>query len=196
MKLYLALPAFAIVLTGCIEKDAQSDGLEKSITSIKEVKINADSPDMTVKSWWRLRDAAIILDVENCKFYLRKAADYSAKVSQLSTDSVHTGPTCEGEPLTFDRQITNVDVQSDTRAVVTAQIKNTTPPEKGSTLESADKKAKEAGAPYRYILEREEASGPWKISKVLTMPSYADTWEEVFTAPLLLNHRWVYETYQ
>jgi hypothetical protein len=151
---------------------------------------------MAVKSWWRLRDAGILLEEEVCRNYLKTAEGYKSKLAELSTDELHTGPQCSGSHLTFDRQITNVEIQSDTRAIVTAQIKNTTPPEEGAVLDYEDKKAKEAGEPYRYVLERESSSSQWKIAQVLSMPSYAKTWVEALKAPPPANNRWVFESFQ
>ncbi|MFJ4397478.1 hypothetical protein [Pseudomonas sp. NPDC089396] len=196
MKFYLAVPVIAFALAGCIEKEAGDDGFAKAVSAVSEVKINAESPDMAVKSWWRLRDAEIALDNELCQYGLKRAKNYSQKVSELSTEEIFTGPRCPKSVMTFDRKITNVEVQSDTRAVVTAQITNTTAPEDGASLDYDDRKAKEQGDPFRYVLEREGKEGKWKISQVLNMPSYARKWEEVFKQPAPLNNRWVYENYQ
>ena len=103
---------------------------------------------------------------------------------------------CGLKPPSFDRQITKVEVQSETRAVVTARIKNVTPPEVGATLDDESRTAKEAGEPFQYLLERKDAKSGWKITKIASFPSYASDWKDVYEKPKPSNNRYVYGFYQ
>jgi hypothetical protein len=188
--------ATALALTGCYEKAAVNDGLTKSIKAFDSIDVANNSPDMTVKSWWRVKDSGSVLYAELCKDNLRQAGPFFEKLSRLSTAEVFHEQDCAKQAPVFDRQITKVDVQSETRAVVTAQIKNVTPAEEGAEMDADDKKAKEAGEPFQYVLERKDSASEWKISKVSRYPSYARDWEQIFKKPQPSNNRWVYEWLQ
>lgn len=196
MKRFIIMGAIAISLSGCFEKGATDEGLAKAISAASDMEIANNSPDVTVKSWWRVKDASTAVNFEICKNNLKLAASYFDKLSQLSADGLYQGNSCEQRAPIFNRQITNVDVQSDTRAVVAALIKNATPPEEGAVLDDEAKKAKEAGVRFQYVLERKDANSDWKISKVASFPSYARDWEDVYVKPEPSNHRYVYDFYQ
>lgn len=196
MKRLIMVVAVAVSLSGCLDKDATDDGLAKAISAVKNIESANNSPDVTVKSWWRVKDSSAAVNFEICKNNLKLAAPYIEKLAQLSTEDLHKEGGCERALPIFDRQITKVDVQSDTRAVVSAHIKNATPPEDGAVLDADAKKAKEAGERFQYVLERKDASSGWKISKVASFPSYARDWEDVYVKPEPSNNRYVYGYYQ
>lgn len=196
MKRYVAVCVAALAISGCFEKGQQDDGLAKAVSGIESTEISTNSPDLTVKSWWRVKDAGAIMYIEACKSYMKTEAPYVAKLSELSTSDIHSGRNCSGAPDTFDRQITKVDVQSDTRAVVMARIRNTTPPDEGAVLTEEDKARKEAGEAFQYVLERKDSSAEWRIAQVSNMPSWARDWEVLFKKPQPSTNRWVYESQQ
>ena len=196
MKRFLAISLSALALTGCLEKGEQSEGLAKAISAIEKTEINRNSPDMTVKSWWRVKDAGVALYLEECKERMKIEGPLFSKISELSTPEIYSDRECSKSPDTYDREITNVDVQSDTRAVVTARISNTTPPDPGATLSDKDQKTKEAGDAYQYILERKDAASEWKIAQVLTMTSWSREWRSVFKKPDPSTNRFVFEYQQ
>ncbi|MCE0778945.1 hypothetical protein [Pseudomonas sp. NMI542_15] len=196
MKRLVLVTATALVLGGCYEEKATGDGLAQAISAVGRTEVSNNSPDVAVKSWWRAKDSGAALQAEICKNNLKLAAPYFEKLSELSTDDVYNERSCGQTPPLFERQITKVEVQSDTRAVVTAQIKNVTPPEEGAVLDADDKKAKEAGEPFQYVLERKDVSSSWKISQVSRYPSYARAWEQIFKKPEPSTNRWVYEWLQ
>jgi len=196
MKRFLAVSLAAFFLSGCLEKGQQEEGLTKAISAVERTEISRNSPDMTVKSWWRLKDAVAVLDLEECKARMKHAAPYFAKMSELSTPDIYEYRNCSKAPDTYDRRITNVDVQSDTRAVVAAHISNTTAPDEGATLSAEDRKKKEEGDAYQYVLERVDAASEWKISQVSNMPSWSSEWRVVFKKPEPSSNRWVFDYQQ
>lgn len=196
MKRLMVMGVISVALSGCFEKGPTDGGLAKSLSTVGAIEAANNSPDITVKSWWRVKDASMAVRVEVCKNDLRLAATYFEKLAKLSSNDLYNSDSCALAPLSFDRQIAKVDVQSDTRAVVTAHIKNVTPPEDGAKFDTDDKKAKEAGEPFRYLLERNDAKSGWQITKIESFPSYARDWQDVSEKPVPSNNRYVYGLYQ
>lgn len=196
MKQLVVVGAITMALSGCFDKGAADDGLAKAINAVNAIEVANNSPDIAVKSWWRVKDSSAVVDGEICKNNLKLASPYFERLTQLSTDDFSTEGRCDVKPTAFDRQITKVDVQSDTRAVVTAQIKNVSPPEEGAILDDDDKKAKETGEPFQYVLERRDTKSGWKISKISNFPSYARDWQEVYKKHEPSTNRYVYDYHQ
>ncbi len=186
----------AVFISGCFEGDPADKSLSQAVKSLVDSEYPDNSPDAAVKSWWRLKDSGIRLTAEICKRNQSIASPYTKKLSELSTGAIYNERSCPESPITFDRQITKVDVQSDTRAVVTAQIRNTTPPDQGASLDSGDKRTKEAGEPLQYVLERKDSNSGWKIAQVSRYRAYTQSWESVFKKPEPSNHKWVYDWLQ
>lgn len=196
MKRFLVVSLAALALSGCLDKGGLGDGVTKAISAIEQTEINRNSPDMTVKSWWRVKDAAVTLYLEECKERLKVEEPLFSKLSDLSTPEIYSDRECAKSPDTYDREIIKVDVQSDTRAVVTARISNSTPPEPGAELSDKDRMSKEAGEGYQYVLERKDSASEWKISQVSTMPSWSREWKSIFKKPEPSSNRWVFEYQQ
>lgn len=196
MKHLMLGVATAVALTGCLETEPANDSFKKALTAVSSAEAIGNSPDAAVKSWWRVKDAGAVLEMEVCKANISQAAPYFEKLARLSTEDVHSDRTCMDAPTKFDRQILKVDVQSDTRAVVTAQIRNVTPPEEGAVLDADDKEAKAEGSPFQYLVERKDKSSDWKIAQVSRYVSYKSSWESIFEKPEPSTNRWVSEWLQ
>ena len=96
----------------------------------------------------------------------------------------------------YERKIAKVEVESETRAIVNAVIKNVEPPEPGAEYDDAARKAKESGERFRYTLERQKATDGWRISSIEHFPSYARDWEEAYSKRKPSNNRYIYEQFQ
>ncbi|MBC3254402.1 hypothetical protein HU733_02760 [Pseudomonas paralactis] len=196
MKRIVILGFVAIGLSGCLDRDQTSAGLAKALSAVDSMDAANNSPDITVKSWWRLRDASLSIRIEACKNDLKLAAPYFEKLSKLSSNERYNSSNCSYKISAFDRQITKVEVQSETRAIVTAQIKNISPPEEGAVLTAEDKKAKDTGIPFQYLLERQDTKNGWQITKISSFSSYAKDWQDIYPKPEPSNNRYVYDFVQ
>lgn len=185
-----------LLLAGCNEQGKAPEGLTKATQAARDLPVANNSPDATVKSWWAAKDAAMRLDSQICFEYNRMQSPVTEKLKKISTSEIPTSKECDGEVIIFDRNITKVEVESETRAVVKAIIKNITPPDAGAVLDESDSKAKSEGEPFRYTLERKDSSSGWQISRVDRFPSYGRDWERVFEKPQPSTNRFVYEQYQ
>ncbi|WP_099601868.1 hypothetical protein [Pseudomonas sp. 2995-1] len=197
MKRLIMLGVVAASLSGCLDKDDSGNRLIKAVESVVAIEVANNSPDAAVKSWWHIKDMSRPMYTEFCKHNQKVASPYFSKLSQLAaSEFIDEGECGSTPPLTFDRQITKVEVQSDTRAVVLARIKNTTPPDPGAVLDADAKKTKEAGEPFQYVLERKDVNSGWKITKVSSMPSYAKDWRDAYPKSEPSNNRFVYGSFQ
>lgn len=195
MKLIVGALAVAL-LAGCYEQGRAPEGLAKATQAAKDLPVANNSPDATVKSWWAAKDAAMRLDSQICFEYAKMQSPVTEKLKKLATPEIPTSRECDGDIFIFDRNITKVDIESDTRAIVKAVIKNSTPPDPGAVLDDSDLKARSEGEPFMYTLERKDSSSGWQIARVERFPSYARTWERVFEKPKPSSNRYVYEQYQ
>lgn len=196
MNRILAISLSTLALAGCLEKGEKSEGLAKAKNAIEKIEVTRNSPDMTVKSWWRVKDASMDLYLEECKERMKVEDPVFKKLSELSTPDIYTGRECNNSPDTYDREITKVDVQSDTRALVYARISNTTPPDEGAVLSEKDRKRKEEGEGYQYVLERKDANAEWKISQVSNSTYWSPEWKSVFKKPEPSSNKYVFEYQQ
>ena len=196
MQRLILVGVTALALAGCFDKGQAEGGLAAAVSAVGTIEAANNSPDVTVKSWWRVKDASATIRIEVCKNNLKLAEPYFGKLSQLAEGEMIGKGECEKTPLVFDRQITKVEVQSDTRAVVTAHIKNATPPEDGAVLDAEAKKSKEDGEPFQYVLERQDTKSGWKITKISSFSSYTKDWRDAYPKDEPSNNRYVYGSFQ
>lgn len=149
-------------------KSQESAAKDKPATSRKFVAPipNLNSPDNAVKSWWALNDAVQQFVNEGCK-----RNDWRNEAIVLARLSISAGGTKEFFQApddcildTFDRKIERASVETDTRAVVMANIKNNTKLPEGVSLANSSKEDVEKGISYKYVLARE--SDKWYVDEV------------------------------
>lgn len=195
MKLFVGA-VLSMALVGCLDESKRPEGLVNATKQAEGVAIATNSPDATVKSWWSVKDAGMLLDREACYEFEKLKRPTIDKLKSLVSSDFPIGQVCIGDLLSFDRKITKVEIESDTRSVVMAVIKNSTPPEAGAEIDDKDREAKELGEQYRYTLERKDTSSNWHIERIENFPSYARDWQDAYTKPKPSNNRYVYEILQ
>ncbi|MCV4343335.1 hypothetical protein [Pseudomonas capsici] len=164
-------------LAGC-GKPPESKGLADAENRISELKIYQNSPDMTVKSWWEVKDAGLALSSAKCALLADSATEAQHHLKALAGPKISTVIRCPRID-TYDRAIENVQVQSDTRAIVLARVRNVTPPDDGASTSSSEQRIKDVGSEIRYLLERANSSDGWKIMQITEKAGYTNTWEEI-----------------
>ncbi|MFE0843118.1 hypothetical protein [Achromobacter insolitus] len=172
MTKFAVLIALTFVLTGCTKDEETPWARLEAASTAPSVATN--SPDATVKSWWHVLDTESELAYTTCKETrsLYRPADSARK--KLLTEAVlkerSSDEVCSKQ--TYRREITNVDIQSDTRALVFASVQNSVPPTPGYVMDENDKRRKEKGLRLRYLLERSDREQPWKIAQLYADESY------------------------
>ena len=134
----------------------------------RSVRIDNSTPDLALKSWWRLLDADDDYAYREC---LQKSSESGGPVA------VHQNEMLTGDALTvlsrgvtcvhrlYERTIDQVKMESDSRAWITATIKNVTPIPGDVHLSDSDRKERQSGDRFRYLLERDADGQPWKLSQ-------------------------------
>jgi hypothetical protein len=200
MRNQLFFAAVVVFLAGCGEpaKIQQESAVNKAVKAISDFKPNLSSPDFAVKSWWQAKDLQRNLAGSYCldNNIIESDKVASGKLKEIASEDLPFERDCNPDVTRFERNITRVDVQSETRAVVSAVIKNASAPESGAHLTTAAESRKDAGSPFRYILTRKDKSNGWRVESVEQMPSWKNTWEKVYTRREPSDNSYVYDRYQ
>jgi len=188
MQKFAAILVIILSLTGCAREE------ESPWTRLKaaapHLTASTNTPDAAVKSWWQARDARANFGAKVCN-EMRELYDpvdrtllslAAAKITNDIADPERCAPTV------YSRDISKVDIQSDTRAIVQAQVRNATPPSKGYVLDEDDKRDKDRGIRMQYLLERNDANQAWKIAQIYSDERYCshpvvDGWCPVYEGP-------------
>lgn len=202
-RLSAVLSAFflAALLVGC-GKESQTIGNANLATSqptkavagllpVPDLKVDLSSPDRALKTLFAMQDRGAVFgynsDIE------RKAKAAEAPPIQLDDAFVlFDGPAKSwferfvkyreiGTP-TLDvvaRDILKVETESETRAIVLVNMKNITPIPAGAELDEYDKKFREEGFNYRYIMTK--TGEGWKIEDVQEMRVNVKAMKQMWT---------------
>jgi hypothetical protein len=153
--------------------------------------VDLTSPDRAIRTYWRLQD----IETRASAIMSRLLLDESTGLRSPGTpwrriDSLRTA-VLGGEALaerqqppdtmqtTFAREIVEVKQETETRAIVIAKLRNTTPIKPGVVVDESDAKRRRDGDEVRYVLEK-DASG-WKVAQAMRRYYTGDQWRPYFT---------------
>lgn len=182
MRKVILLPLFA--LAACGNQTSPSSVATSSASDSGKIELQMGSPDQTVKTWWKIRDVAEQDAQRQCK---SGADHYKNGAEYRYANQIVTGPAAiniqpaDGHCIlkSYKREIIEVKVESDTRAVVLARIKANTPIPQGQHLSEHEAKWREEGLGYKYILEK--IGKDWKISQLYSLESgLREEWKPFF----------------
>lgn len=164
-------------------------------------ELDLKSPDSAVKSWWRVFDYKMELEKEDC---LRRAGGKSDAYLQVlrkmvnidflkSEEKASSINNCVSEK--FDREIQEVKVESETRAIVIAKIKNTTPIPPDADRSEFIMEARAKGELFKYLFEKTEAD--WRLSEVYKYDESnkilkKDVWRRIYERDASSVPAWVW----
>jgi hypothetical protein len=145
--------------------------------------IAANSPEAAVKSWWRLRDASLAYRLRLCN----EGQDRDPllhSVGDIATGDVakYARSDCSFVFDTFDRKIESVAMPSGTNATVVATVRNNSALPKDAALTNAERRARQTGAQFVYVLQRNTARDPWKIAQVFSKAPISEEMEPMYEA--------------
>lgn len=126
-----------------------------------QVLRDLSTPDRALKSYWTASESLAINDYQRIKEYIAdriKIFGPYLSEQELNTLKQDTGIT------KLSREIVEVKTESESRAVVIARIKNATPYQAGVTISDYQKKSRENGDLYKYVMER--VGSEWKIGEI------------------------------
>lgn len=158
-------------------------------------QLDMTTPDRALKSYWAYVDWDLDRQAESSKQFLN-SADYAErrevheKVAVRAIVDDH-----KGTPLReiYQREILSATVETESRAVIAATIKNVTPLPQGMTLEPLDRKKRDDGQRFRYVMEREGSN--WKVAEIWAYESFLSRFERRSPSRIQLLPIYVHEGY-
>lgn len=178
LRKLVALTALSIAMAGC--EEVQSDNAKAKVEVSKapvslEFKSDLSSPDNALKTWWAYLDARLAHEHAAYVDYYSTISNES-EYKKISTGKVFDAISAANKDSikkdVYLREILEVKVETDTRAIAFAKITNITPTEVIPTEE--EKKTREKGGRYKYLIEKVE--GEWKVSQVYNYWEFAEKW--------------------
>lgn len=158
---------------------------DKSTLSINEstintsVKIDTTTPDKALKSYWDVRDATRVGMIVHFRQSIGEYRNFEKQLANITTDSLIKNLQLNiGRVETFSRDILEVKVESESRAVVLAVIKNTTPVPANAESTQSDEERRLNGERYRYILDRDQSG--WRVAEIWEWATYPSPgWKKI-----------------
>jgi len=165
----------APIMISCSDKSTPSTSESIINTS---VKIDTTTPDKALKSYWDVRDAIRVGRIDLYKQSIEKNKNREKQLANITTDSLIKDFQIDfGTVETFSRDILEVKVESESRAVVLAVIKNTTPVSANAEITQSVEERRRNGERYRYILERDQSG--WRVAEIWEWDTYPSPgWEK------------------
>ena len=185
--------SLALLITGCNQNNA-IDKTPKNIASenktpvalVETLVFDISSPDKAVKSWWKFIDLAEKSTNAECEKQRAQPLEYLTNLPKIAQEETLKALSPSPFPCIediYEREIQEVKIETETRAIVFAKLKNITPIPEGATPDEYDVRFRSEGERAKYLLEK-SAEG-WKISQVYKFDKYAsrlnrDTWEKTY----------------
>lgn len=162
----------AVVLLSSCSKDSPTPPVVNAAkVDDTAVQIDVTTPDRAIKSYWALRDAIRAQQVE---LYRQALPGYRANETRLASvvDSVVGASIARREAVleTFSRDIVDVKVESESRAVIVAVIKNSTPIPTGGEMSTFIEQRRRDGERYKYVLEK--SNDGWRVAEIWAWETY------------------------
>jgi hypothetical protein len=163
MKKSTICTAFILVgLTACSKTEPPSP--DKKIASAK-VTLDLATPDKALKSYWAVRDS---VRAKHNELYVQLKEGYEsadAQISAVADGALAKSFAFDAAPIeTFSRDLIDVKVESESRAVIVVVMKNSTPIPTGAEISKYDEKLRQDGERWRYILEKSQAG--WRVAEI------------------------------
>lgn len=149
----------------------ESSPLPENDSFAAKVTIDLSTPDKAIKSYWAVRDS-----VRANYYELTTERKIKLNDIKVQMESVSEGVLAKEltsfiiQPEKFSRDILDVKIESESRAVIIAVIKNSTPIPMGAELTKDDEELRGNGERYRYILEKTQAG--WRVSEIWNWSIY------------------------
>ena len=175
-KFTICIAVLLATLTACSKTEPLPS--ERKVSSVK-VNLDLATPDKALKSYWAVRDSVRSKQVELFAQNKEGYQSAEAQMSEVADGALAKNFSFDIIPFeTFSRDLIDVKVESESRAVIIAVIKNSTPIPAGAEMSKFDEERRRDGERYRYILEKNQAG--WRVSEVWEWSTYpSDAWKKI-----------------
>ncbi|HVH12605.1 MAG TPA: hypothetical protein VM759_06125 [Longimicrobium sp.] len=146
--------------------------------------VDLSTPEQALRSYWHLKAMTDTIsapaDTTAVRFRTwRRADSVLARVYGGDALAEYRRAHQPVQRQQYDRQILQVEPQTETRATVLARIRNVTPVPPGAQQDVYTARRRAEGDVYRYVFERDSAG--WKLMQVLAKSYPGDmTWHPYF----------------
>ena len=155
-------------LTACSKTDPP---LSERIITSEKVNLDLATPDKALKSYWAVRDSVRAKQVEIFSQNKDRFQSAEAQMSAVADGAVAKSFSFDITSIdTFSRDLIDVKVESESRAVIVVVIKNSTPIPAGAEISKFDEELRRDGERYRYILEKNQTG--WRVSEIWEWSTY------------------------
>lgn len=152
--------------------DVKSTGIP--VLASKPVEIDITTPDRALKSYWKVQDQFRSEYHAHYKAQLPVLERFQAPVENVMTGTASSAAKEKlGALETFIRDIVDVKIESESRAVIIASIKNSTPIPAGAELSKLAEQMRSEGDKYKYVLEKSQPG--WRIAEIWDYDKYITT---------------------
>ena len=167
-KFTICIAVLLATLTACSKTEPLPS--ERKVSSVK-VNLDLATPDKALKSYWAVRDSVRSKQVELFAQNKEGYQSAEAQMSEVADGALAKNFSFDIIPFeTFSRDLIDVKVESESRAVIIAVIKNSTPIPAGAEMSKFDEERRRDGERYRYILEKNQAG--WRVSEIWEWREY------------------------
>lgn len=169
MRILLSMTVLMLVVA-C--GDSVTPPIKNAAANVPAPAVDVSTPDKALRSYWSTMDSVRAYRRQVYEESVPKLATVDAALNKVLAPPLMKvfAASKDGAPETFSRDIIEVKVESDSRAVVQAVVKNTTPIPAGADVTRQDEEARRHGEPYRYILEKGE--GGWRVAEIWEWEKY------------------------
>lgn len=179
MRRLIAVAAVSVVLVGCQDDVGTTKNNSVAVKEVAKAEeseppppIEVTSPDQALKSYWAVLDwRARVSDQQNkATLQSKLTASMDETYAKVATPAIYERRSYTLS--TFDREIVEAKVETDTRATILATIKNSTPIPAGADVTDRDRERREQGDRFRYVLERNQDG--WRVAEVWEFNRFYD----------------------
>jgi hypothetical protein len=169
--------AVLVGLTACT--DTTSQKVTPKAVTLKKVPIDISTPDNALKTYWAVIDS--IMDYRFAKQKEYEASGDDKRVEsqrklvaeeEISNWYLQTKLVQDS----YSREISEVKIESESRAVITTVIKNTSPLPEGAEMDARSLNERIQGERYRYVMGHHKSG--WRVSEVYSWQSYSSSWRK------------------
>ena len=170
----------AVVLAACSQSPAPDAASGKVVTEeLPKPSVDQSTPDRALKSYFAIKDYLDARQYELDRDERGEALQRWADFKPLVTRDIWRDLSSPGSPPNrFSRDLKEVKVESESRAVIIVTIRNTTPIPAGAVPDKYDEKRRSEGELYRYIMEKQGAD--WQVAEVWNWEDYKNDWVKRF----------------
>jgi hypothetical protein len=179
MRLQLSLLAITLMaVSGCDQISSVIGNPGNSKPQVPQIdnnfEVNLSSPDNALKTWWRYIDAKAASEQKLCTDFYKdinlKGGFEKVSTGEVSESLVSNKINCTRS--TYAREILEVKVETETRAVALAKITNSTATTVAPTID--DEKRRAQGEKYKYVIEK--VGNEWRIAQAYEYTTYKSEW--------------------